>query len=284
MSLVASPAVVFATLLRGLLLALDRLRLSGGLSEEDQMPLCKICNRHASKLIRCHIYPAALSKEAAGEDRKLISMSMTNGPRASFATAGLFDEHLACLDCERLFGPADNYAIMFRRRGLALNLPVVQWTAASLPTFDADPERLHTFAMNTLLRAHFSDRWEVRSVHVPEIAGEALAALQGGRATIHSGREVAIILTRSDLAGFLATPHPLDIGGHSVYAIQLPNMMFYVAMSCMGLGPAFSHMALRPGREVTVWRRRKPVPQELFPARDMFEALGNRVDRMLKLK
>lgn len=248
------------------------------------MPLCKICDRNTAKLIRCHIYPDALSKEAAGEERKLISMSTTNGPRASYATAGLFDEHLACLECERLFGPADSYAIMFRRRALALTLPAVRWRAASLPTFDADPERLHTFAMNTLLRAHFSDRWEVKSVNVPEIAQEALRALQGGPATIHGGREVAIILTRSDLAGFLASPHPLDFGGHPVYAIQLPNMMFYVAVSSAGLGPAFSHMALRPGREVTVWRRRKPVAQELLPARDMFEALGDRVDRMFKLK
>ena len=248
------------------------------------MPLCKICNRNAAKLIRCHIYPDALSKEAAGDERKLVSMSTTHGPRASFATAGLFDEHLACLECERLFGPADNYAIMFRRQALALALPTVRWRAASLPTFDADPERLHSFAMNTLLRAHFSDRWEVKSVEVPEMAGEALVALQGGRATIYGGREVAIILTRSDLAGFLATPYPLDFGGHPVYVIQLPNMMFYVAVSSAGLGPAFSHMALRPGREVTVWRRRKPVPQELFPARDMFEALGDRIDRMFKVK
>ncbi len=248
------------------------------------MPLCKVCGQQVAKLIRCHIYPDSLTKEAAGEERKLVGMSLTNGPRASYAMAGLFDDNLACLDCERLFGRADDYAIMFRRRALALSLPTVRWGAASLPTFEGDPARLHSFAMNTLLRAHLSDRWELNAVNEPEIAQEALQALHGGQSTIDGGREVSIVVTRSALAGLYATPHRRDFGGHPVFVIQLPNMMFFVALSTAGVGPAFSHMALRPGREVTVWRRRNPIPQELVDARDMFEALGDRVDRMFKAK
>lgn len=246
------------------------------------MPICKVCGQQVAKLIRCHIYPDALTKAAAGEERKLVGMSLTYGPRASYAMTGLFDDNLACLDCERLFGRADDYAIMFRRRVLALSLPTVRWGGATLPTFEADPARLHSFAMNTLLRAHLSERWEFNAVDEPAIAKEALQALHGGQSTIESGREVVIVVTRSSLAGLLATPYPRDFDGHPVFVIQLPNMTFFVALSSAGVGPAFSPMALRPGHEVTVWRRRKPIPHELLDARDMFEALGDRVDRMFK--
>jgi hypothetical protein len=134
--------------------------------------------------------------------------------------------------------------------------------------------------MNTLLRAHLSDRWELKGLKDEELAQEALLALHSGTSTIGGGREISLILTRSPLASLLATPHRRQIGDLPIYVIQLPNMLFLVAASTGGLGPGFSDIALRPGAEVTVWRRRKPLPVELLDVANAFEVLGDRVDRM----
>lgn len=243
------------------------------------MPYCKVCQQEVPKLIRCHIYPNSMTREISGEG--LVAMSSIDGPRAAYAHTGVFDDNLACLDCERLFGPADDYAIRFRRAAMNWGMPFkLQHDTSRLPTFQADAGLLHSFAMNVMFRSHLSERLEHRQTNSDAIDAEARAALRTGRSTIESGRQIAIIVTRGDLGGMVSSPHLKFNGDHPLYLIQLPHLSFMVAASDAGLNPEWQGITLQPGQPVTIWRRRRPELIELEGASEMFGLLGDRVDRM----
>lgn len=251
------------------------------------MSHCKICKTDVRKLVRCHIYPQSMTKELAGDDGPLLSMSNRFGPRMGVAHAGIFDDDLACLACERLFGVGDDYAIKFRRHALNLTIPFkIQRLCPSqalptvaMPTFSANPSRLHTFAMHTLFRAHLSSRWEHDQINEAFIENEVRASLASGAATIEQGRQVCIIITRGEIGGYLTAPHFLPHPEFPKYVLQMPNMTIYIDAGSRGLGPGFELLALRPGTEVSVWRRRNPVPAELRWPAELIAELGNRPDR-----
>ncbi|HEY1034616.1 MAG TPA: hypothetical protein VGE09_06515 [Pseudoxanthomonas sp.] len=245
------------------------------------MTVCKVCGLDQPKLARCHIYPDSMTKEAAGPSQEMAAMYVRDGvAHAAPAIAGLFDDNIVCPDCERLFGPADQYAINFRRDVLALRGRFTTPMGLQLPHYDADAAMLHAFAMNTLLRALLSDRWEYRAVHDPAIAAEVIPTLTGQGRTIDSGRGVALLFTTGDLGSMAASPTLRDVPGTPVYVIQLPNMQLVIAASPAGLIPGFDAMQLQAGQPVRVWRRRRPIEEELKAPSETIAATGARVDRI----
>jgi hypothetical protein len=243
------------------------------------MPFCKVCQQQVPKLIRCHIYPDSMTREIASDG--LVAMSTVNGPRAAYAHAGLFDDNLACLACEMRFGPADDYAIRFRRAVLTWGMPYeIRYGTLRLPTFQADAGLLHSFAVNVLFRSHLSDRPEHRQTNSEVIDAEAREALRTGRSTIESGRQIAIVATTGNLGGMISSPHIKLNGDHPLYLIQMPHISFMVAASDAQLNPEWHGITLKPGQPVTIWRRRRPERFELEVANKMFGMVGDRVDRM----
>lgn len=257
------------------------------------MPYCKVCQQEVPKLVRCHIYPHSMARELAAEDGgHLLAMSDRFGPRMSVAHAGIFDDNIACEECERRFGPADDYAVNFRRAVLSLSIPfsverlhpTQDLPTIRLPTFRADPTRLHSFAMNTLFRSFLSERWEHDQITEAFIEQEVRMSLGTGDPTISSGREICIIVTMSEVGAYLATPHLLPHPDHPKYVLQMPKMTIFVDAGTKGLGPGFSVLALRPGDHVAVWRRRKPVLEELKWPSEIMAALGDRIDSFDKVR
>ncbi|WP_421567333.1 hypothetical protein [Stenotrophomonas sp. PD6] len=209
-------------------------------------------------------------------------MSTFRGARASYADGGIFDDNLACSACEKRFGPADEYGVKFRRAALSWGMPFdIRHETLAFPTFDANAGLLHSFAMNVLFRASLSDRPEHRRTDCKVIEAEARYALERGISTIHAGRQVAVIVTRGDLGGMVSAPH-LKGGEHPLHLIQLPHLTFLVAASDRGLDPNWSGLTLQLGEQVTFWRRRRPESFELGHAKEMFNLLGDRVDRMFR--
>ena len=196
----------------------------------------------------------------------------------------MFDTGIVCDVCEKRFGKADDYTVWLQRRVRAFGPPfqLRHDGALALPTFlDVDAALLHLCATTTILRAHISSRWEHASFHAPEVAQEAKAALDARTSTIHTGRDVAMIVTRGNSGALSASPHIKPNGGHPFYLLQMPYLSFMVAASSAGLG-GFAHMALRPGREVTLWRRRNSLPIEREQATNLLAQLEDRIDRMFK--
>lgn len=242
------------------------------------MATCKLCESSVPKLVRCHVYPAAMTREIAGG---VPLVALHNTGHTSITRDGLFDREIVCGACEDRFGVSDDYAIDFRRGVLNLSIPFrLQYHTTRLPTFRSDPERLHLFAMQTLLRSCLSERSEHSGVNDPLIEAEVKSVLLGQRSSLSSGRQVAYVFARDDLGSYLATPLLREVPGHPLYELKMPHMVIWIAASESGLPRELSALALVPGDEVTVWRRKRPLDIELDNFRDLYTQQFARVDRI----
>ena len=245
--------------------------------------ICKLCLRPTAALVRCHIYPRSRSREIAGVG-PLVSLARRNeSTQVGRADGGLYDRGIVCGQCEKSFKSADDYAIEFRRKALFLTGPCdFPLKQLAFPSFQADAALLHAFAVTTLVRASLSDRWEHEHTRDRELEAVARRSLLHGVPTIECGREVCFVVTRGELGKIMAAPvlHPLDT--YPVYRLQMPNFTAFVAASDNGLMPGFKNIALREGKPVLIWRRRRPMDFELQDVGQRFEAVGDRLDRIMR--
>ena len=254
------------------------------LSGERAVPICKMCMAEVPRLARCHIYPRSLSREMAARD-VLVQVAITPHPRSGFANGGMYDDNIVCPRCELAFKAADDCAIDFRRAVLTLRPPVTfpyPNDGARFPAFAASPELLHTFAMQTWLRCHLSDRPEYNQASDKAIAEETIGCLLGGGSTLATGRQVSYTFDRSDLGALMIPPMHYDDFTPPMYEMVMPNMAIFIAAGPDGLPAGLAEIALTPGPTVTVWRAR--AMQELRMGRLAAVLAPNvaQVDRMFQ--
>lgn len=217
------------------------------------MLICGMCGGVAEKLANSHIYPASMTREqSAGSE--LVAAKPERG-HVVIATAGLRDR-IVCTRCEQLFHPFDDEGIRFRRRALKLEgLVGFRHESIRLPTLRADASKLHTFALQTVLRAALSNH--TPDVPVSELTQWTANRLLDGRPTVDDGPEVFIRIIRGDLGAVSMDPALHQDATPPCYILHMPNMTIFVARDVGGkLDRSCSHMTLRAGTEVTIWRSR----------------------------
>src|SRR5690349_8278370 len=75
------------------------------------MPICRLCGNNRP-LIRSHVIPRSLWElDGAQPAPRLITNSGGTYPKR--APAGIYDQTIVCEECERIFGPGDDYAADF---------------------------------------------------------------------------------------------------------------------------------------------------------------------------
>lgn len=245
------------------------------------MAICKLCQQEKGKLTKCHIYPDSMTKESA-EDGVLAAASNRHGPRVADGIAGIFDRNIVCRDCERLFQRADNYAINFRRAALRLD-GILRLAANSsrLPVLRGNADLLHTFAMQSLLRAGLSERPEHDQVEGGPLVDEVYPALVCEESTIRSGRQVALVFHTGALGGYAATPTFHDVPGYPLHVLAMPNMHVLIAASDSGLQHPLNQLALKQGSaEITIWRVRRPLDEIIFRMQEVLEPNDEKLDRL----
>lgn len=234
------------------------------------MPTCKLCQQSVAKLADCHLYPRSLTRKLAGKENKVFNASIVNGPRVSWANGGVHDRNIICVACEQKFGPVDQYALEFRERvkqGVASF--DIEFKSSRLRTFEADSEKLHAFAINTLVRWHLSGQARLSPVSLGEFADEAIASVQEGKSLLVGGPEVSYHFFTSDLALNMLDPYLAYSDKIGMWVLHLPHMHIYIALETKlpeWLFPAI----LKPGHRVTVWRQRRP-PQSVLEIIDQIE-------------
>jgi len=192
-----------------------------------------------------------MSKEqAAGSE--LVSARPERG-YVSIAMSGLHDR-IVCGQCEALFHPFDEEAINFRRRALKLDgLIGYRHESIQLPTLRGDAGKLHTFAMQTLLRSALSK-------FTPEVQRSSLTdwiskRLLSRTSTIEGGPEVFLRVVLGDLGNVSMNPLRHDVDGLSLYMLYMPNFIVSIAASEDGsLGLPGKGLTLSPGMEGPIWR------------------------------
>lgn len=246
------------------------------------MPTCKLCQTQVDRLVRCHIYPEALSRAVAAGGSLVHSTNHESGTRTGYAHGGMYDKEIVCSACEALFKAADDHALDFRRRVLTLKPPYYfPWGKTALPVFPCNPQLLHTFAMQTMLRCLLSDRPEYANVSDDALEAEAKASLLNGVCPSLENRQVAYAFDRSDLGSMMMGPmhHPMP---QPMYELIMGNMTIFIASTDQGLPPGFSFFALRDGPDAVVWRTKRLQVLRIKQLADWFAPSVTSTDRMLK--
>lgn len=247
----------------------------------SEMKVCGLCGAQVQRLANSHIYPASMSKEqAAGGE--LVSVRPERG-YVSIATAGLRDR-IVCGQCEALFHPFDEEAINFRRRALKLDgLIGYRHESIQLPTLKADAGKLHTFAMQTLLRSALSGV-------TPEIERSSLTdwiskKLISRQSTIEDGPEVFVRVVLGDLGRISMNPLRHDGDGLSLYSLYMPNFIVSISASENGkLELPTRGLTLSPGMEVPVWRSKIRAHEYQFVADGLSSVAGKVEDVFQKIE
>ena len=245
------------------------------------MPTCKLCKTRVHKLVRCHIYPEALSRAIAAGGPLVHSTNHESGTRTGYAHGGMYDKEIICAACEALFKAADDHALDFRRQVLTLKPPYYfPWGKAALPVFPCNPQLLHTFAMQTLLRGLLSNRPEYSNITDDEIEAEVRSCLLGGALPSLKDREVAYAFDRSDLGSMMLGPmhHPSP---QDMYELTMGNMAIFIASSDRGLPKGLSFIALRDGSDAAVWRTKKLQALRIDHLAEWLAPSAIAMDRML---
>lgn len=244
---------------------------------------CKFCEQFVERLIRCHIYPRALARLAAGSGPLLALRDVDGQVQVGRADNGIYDQDIVCGPCENLFARADDYAQKFRRTALSLDASIsFPHKVLAFPSFAADASLLHEFAVTTLARACLSSRAEFAAVNEDSLVSDARKSVLDLEASIDSGREVAIVVTRGDLGEVAMSPMLRTVEGQMFFEVRMPSISFFVASCASSLLPAFSQIALKKRERVVVWRRRRPLPVELSGVALRFDAVGSRIDRIMR--
>lgn len=245
--------------------------------------VCKLCGDKGVNLVRCHLYPRSMSRELAGPDNLLVAMSDRDGkPRTSYAPSGVYDDQIVCGNCERRFKDADDYGIEFRRRVIRLGPPFrIGRHGRSFPIFEARPAALHTFATQTWLRCHLSERTFDDGMRNEPMFSLVRDCILEGRSTLDVGPAVALMFDVSALGAVMLHPVLHDEPDYPVYELHLPNMAILIAASERGLPPAFDPIKLVPGGEVMVLRTKKLVEARLDYLLDTYLTNRVSVDRMM---
>lgn len=233
------------------------------------MPTCLMCREMVKKLERCHIYPKAMTRYLAGDANKLVSMSIRQGPRASSGLGGMYDDTIVCSRCERTFFAADDYAIAFWKALLNTSIRFKHPYGLKLREYDVDPNLLHTFCIQTLLRAHYSKRWVHDQVDLEESGLVLAETLLAGKSTLENGPEVALRFVKDNKAANALTPYVMRSKIDEIYVLSFPHLQAHIA--CNGKLPQwYGPTILRAQRQVTVFHCRKLYEDEERILKEMY--------------
>jgi hypothetical protein len=252
------------------------------------MPICKMCGEEREKLIRCHIYPVSMSKEISGNPHCLVAMkSIGDKLISNYAHGGIYDDNIICASCENKFKSADDYAIAFRRRVLRLEgefqLPL---ETAKFPSYGCNPEKLHTFAMQTWLRSHYSQRHESLGIENNSMAAKIASKLLCGQETIELDIDVSYLFFTCELAQVMIGPAYFPAPDYPLYSLWMPNMHVVIAASERGLPPGFSDIRIEKNKRVMVLRSKRilepmhdTIIEGVLPHREKLEILFSTYER-----
>jgi hypothetical protein len=234
------------------------------------MPACGLCGADVAKLAKSHIIPDSMTKELAGGE-PLLALRATH---AHNVRGGVYDR-IVCRACEASFHSADDYAIAFRRqiiRGTGVQ-KAVPGTKLALRAHRGDPMLLHRFALQTLLRAHLSQRPEHAGVRLgKDWLHLANAVRRHGAESLPAWPASVRYIGGPSGAAFMAPETQLSGEGVPVHVLTFPHMTIMVTAPSTGPIPAFLPTSLRPGTSIVVWHARKWAPRE-------FELLAGAVER-----
>lgn len=224
--------------------------------------VCRLCGNQ-STFVDSHIIPRSFHDRDAvtGEKARILTNAADKHPKRS--PIGIYSQFL-CLDCERRFGPWDNYATKYLLEAGPLVSPLKNQDETVALRYPAcDYSALKLFFLSVLWRAHCSDHHFFKRVHLGSRADDLREHI---RASNPGGEdEFAVVLAIFDhpVGAVQLDPHVERYDGIRVYRIYLGGYVAYVKTVRRPFSPTLRSCQLNSSASPIVIMRKFSSSREL---------------------
>ena len=254
---------------------------------DSLMGICKLCGEERT-LIRAHIIPLAFHRnlQSGSEKPPLILGNDPNSfPRRT--PGGLYDEELLCLECERRFGPWDQYGAECLLHRFDQDAQGKYWDGELMvyEIYNWDEARLRMFALSLLWRAAVTTNPIFKKVtlggpYEPRLRERILAGDPG------SPKDFSVFLSRwlvqPEHAGMELTqisPYVWRLEGINMAKIFLGGFVFYIKCDQRQFVEPFPDIILSPNRPVFAMPRQLEGSKDLAALRPAILNYRSRLQR-----
>lgn len=225
--------------------------------------VCKFCLQ-PRQLVEAHIIPKALYPRNPSGDRRHISLDGTGQKPPRTIPNGVYDSNLVCDDCERRFGPWDDYAsdVIAHESVTFACLRSQQGTPYRVyPTVDY--AKLKLFFISLLWRAHATDLKDCNRVDLgPKYAALAKRMIENSDPGTPDQFAVVLVRLLGEHRHMGAPPTPRRIENVLLYETLLFGFAAYVKVDSRPLPGYFRQGQLEHGKPLLVLE--KPITDGPF--------------------
>lgn len=224
------------------------------------MPNCRLCGQ-GRPLVKAHAVPEAFFRAISRMDTSGAPILVSNKPLAPAKRApiGVYDPQILCAECEKRFGPWDDYAasVLINEldtgmRALGAGREVLAFQRASV-----DYARLKLFFVSLAWRASVSAMPFYRNVNLgpyEERARQMILNDQPGEVN-----EFGVVMARriaspqmEAVASSMISPFREKLDGVNFVRIYLGRVVSYVKVDRRPMQSPFDEVVLRPGRPLVM--------------------------------
>lgn len=252
---------------------------------------CKFCGE-SKKLIRAHIIPEAFFRVLRDGERPPVIVSDIAGVYPKRSPIGVYDTGILCIECEREFGPTDEYGAVVLVNELEQRFQPFSSMGQELAYVGSaiDQEMLKMFFLSVLWRAAVSTQAYYKRVTL----GPHESRLH---TILHSDEcpgldEFSIVLSKWRSSGNLSAigpglpdPHPERWGGINAVRIYFGSVVAYIKVDKRPYPEEIREFSLGASNDVVLIARDLHSSKEMQVLRRILNAAsGPALDRLLAKK
>lgn len=223
--------------------------------------ICQYCENDR-KLLKAHILPRSFHKHLNADGDNPILVPGDTGKHVTTSRIGEYDPSILCEECEKKFGPYDDYGKKFfldtnwdllpRRSG---------WHDRIIEAPDADYRLLKLFVLSVLLRAHWTNRPFYGVVNIGEKHAKALRDMiergDAGDAQRYGTTVFRFEPTGTDLDPKLGwrNPEVFRVEGIEIWRLWFHQFGALIKVDRRSLPHPLSHLVLDPAQKVRIVTR-----------------------------
>ncbi len=237
---------------------------------------CKLCLADNVEMAKAHVIPKSLYGDALKDPSgpaKIITNTPGQHPRRT--PAGVYDTDIVCRDCEKRFGPWDDYVNKLLMQTAPDELIEHEGELGAYVYYNPIYPLLKLFFISLLWRAHHATHVLFAGVRVGRKFESRLREMI---LTSNPGRpeEFSVVLARFDdeLANGFLHPFHERYDGVGVYRFFSSQHVAYIKVTNRDTAKDFKKIILSPGRHLQLIARDFRSSKELVAMREVFRDTG----------
>jgi hypothetical protein len=236
--------------------------------------LCKLCGL-SRKLIKAHIIPESFFRESSkGTHTRLISNNLNEFSKQ--APVGIYDREILCEQCEKKFGPLDEYGgkVFISEHDSLFSAVKNVGEVVGFCSDKIDKEKLHRFILSVLWRASVSKQRFYEKVCLgvhEEVVKSLMFSLDKNKA-----KQFSIVIARwvsqpalEPVTKIQLNPEKVKLSGVNSYVFYFGKTIVYVKVDQRPFPADFTNLAFYSSSDLLVVARSLDKSKELKLMREI---------------